>query len=131
VSDLTVEVVQDKVCAVGDIAMTNRIANIDDGSYPGTLKYYEALARAVGDALWMPGHGEARRDLLTTYGTFLAGIWEPCLQAVKDGKSEAQAKAAVLSDARVSARAKTMQGFEGNIGKYVSLAYLEAEKEAF
>ncbi len=131
VSDLTVEVVQDKVCAVGDTAMTNRIANIDDGSYPGTLKYYEALARAVGDALWMPGHGEARRDLLTTYGTFLAGIWEPCLQAVKDGKSEAQAKAAVLSDARVSARAKTMQGFEGNIGKYVSLAYLEAEKEAF
>jgi len=24
-----------------------------------------------------------------------------------------------------------MQGFEGNIGKYISLAYLEAEKEAF
>jgi hypothetical protein len=24
-----------------------------------------------------------------------------------------------------------MQGFDGNIGKYVSLAYLEAEKVAF
>jgi len=24
-----------------------------------------------------------------------------------------------------------MQGFDGNIGKYTSLAYLEAEKEAF
>jgi len=45
--------------------------------------------------------------------------------------SEADAKAMVLRDPRVAARAKTMQGFDGNIGKYVSLAYLEAEKEAF
>jgi hypothetical protein len=68
---------------------------------------------------------------LKTYGEFLAGIWEPCLQAVKDGKSEAEAKSMVLKDPRVLARAKTMQGYEGNIGKYISLAYLEAEKEAF
>jgi hypothetical protein len=53
------------------------------------------------------------------------------LQAVKDGQSEAEAKAAVLKDPRVLARAKTMQGFDTHIGKYVSLAYLEAEKEAF
>ena len=42
-----------------------------------------------------------------------------------------QAKAMVLKDPRVQKRAKNMQGFDGNIGKYVSLAYLEAEKEAF
>ena len=50
---------------------------------------------------------------------------------MEDGKSEADAKAAVLKDPRVAARAKNMQGFEGNIGKYISLAYLEAEKLAF
>jgi hypothetical protein len=61
----------------------------------------------------------------------MAGIWDNCLQAVKDGKSESQAKAMVLKDPRVASRAKTMQGFDGNIGKYTSLAYLEAEKEAF
>ncbi len=130
-SDLCVEVVQDKVTALGDIAMTNRIANMDEGSYPGTFKYYKNLMAATGEQLWVPGHGEARKDLLTTYGTFMAGIWEPCLKAVEDGKSEAEAKAAVLKDPRVMARAKTMQGFEGNIGKYISLAYLEAEKVAF
>jgi hypothetical protein len=31
----------------------------------------------------------------------------------------------------VAVRAKTMDGFDGNIGKYISLAYLEAEKIAF
>jgi glyoxylase-like metal-dependent hydrolase (beta-lactamase superfamily II) len=130
-SDLCVEVVQDKVTAVGDIAMTNRIANMDEGSYPGTFKYYKALQSATGQQLWVPGHGQASPDLLKNYGEFMAGIWEPCLKAVEDSQSEADAKAAVLKDPRVAARAKSMQGFDGNIGKYVSLAYLEAEKVAF
>jgi hypothetical protein len=37
----------------------------------------------------------------------------------------------VLHDSRILARAQAMQGYERNIGKYISLAYLEAEKEAF
>ena len=130
-SDLSVEVVQDRVTAVGDIAMTNRIANMDDGSYPGTFKYYKALMAAAGEQLWVPGHGHARQDLLKTYGDFMSGIWEPCLKAVEDGKSEAEARAAVMKDSRVASRAKSMDGFNGNIGKYISLAYLEAEKIAF
>ena len=130
-ADLCVEVVEAKVTAIGDIAMANRIANLDDGSYQGTFKYYEALRSAAGEQLWVPGHGLSGKDILQTYGTFLAGIWEPCLKAVKEGLSEADAKAMVLRDPRVAARAKTMQGFESNIGKYTSLAYLEAEKEAF
>ena len=130
-ADLCVEVVQDKVTSVGDIAMANRIANMEEGSYPGTFKYYQALAAATGVQLWVPGHGEPAKDLLKTYGEFMAGIWEPCLQAVKDSQSEADAKAMVLQDPRVVSRAKTMQGFANNIGKYISLAYLEAEKEAF
>lgn len=130
-SDLCVEVVEDRVTHVGDIAMTNRIANMDEGSYPGTFKYYEALSQATGAQLWVPGHGQARGDLLQTYGRFMAGIWEPCLKAVQEDKTEAQARAAVLSDPRVASRAADMQGFAGNIGKYVSLAYLEAERVAF
>ena len=130
-SDLCVEVVQDRLTAVGDIAMANRIANMDEGSYPGTFKYYKTLMAATGEQLWVPGHGEGSMDLLKTYGEFMAGIWEPCLQAVKDGRGEAEAKTQVLKDPRVQARAKTMQGFDGNIGKYISLAFLEAEKEAF
>ena len=130
-SDLCVEVVEDKVTMVGDIAMGNRVANMDEGSYPGTFKYYAALKQAAGQQLWLPGHGRPSHDLLDSYGRFMAGIWEPCLQAVKDGKSEAEAKAMVLRDPRVAQRAAGMQGFEGNIGKYISLAYLEAEKEAF
>lgn len=130
-SDLTVEVVQDKLTYVADIAMENRIANMDDGSYPGTFKYYEALQKATGPQLWVPGHGRPGRDMLDSYGTFMKGIWEPCVKAVEAGIPIDGAKDLVLKDPRVASRAKTMDGFESNIGKYTSLAYLEAEKEAF
>ncbi len=129
--DLTVEVVEDKITHIGDIAMENRIANIDDGSYPGTFKYYEALQKAAGDQLWLPGHGHPSKGLLKDYGELMAGIWETCLQAVKDGKDLSAAKSLVLKDPRVASRAARTAGFEANIGKYTSLAFLEAEKEAF
>jgi hypothetical protein len=119
------------VTYVGDIAMGNRIANIDDGSYVGTFKTYKNLQATEGDQLWVPGHGEPSKQLLNEYGEFLAGIYDTCVKAVKDGQDLSVAKSLVLKDPRVSKRAKTMQGFDGNIGKYTSLAYLEAEKEAF
>lgn len=130
-SDLCFEIVQDKLTYVGDIAMANRIANIDDGSYPGTFKYYDAIKKAAGEQLWVPGHGRGSKDLLDTYGTFMKGIWEPCVQAVKDGIPLDGAKTLVMKDPRVASRAKTMDGFDSNIGKYTSLAYLEAERDAF
>ena len=130
-SDLCMEVVQDRLTYVGDIAMGNRIANIDDGSYVGTFKTYDTLMKDLGEQLWVPGHGHASRDLLQTYGDFLRGIYEPCLKAVKEGLPLDKAKGLVLADPRVAARAASMQGFDSNIGKYTSLAYLEAEKEAF
>lgn len=130
-ADLSVQVMGEGITHVGDIAMENRIANMDDGSYLGTFKYYEALQTAARDQIWVPGHGRASKDLLTRYGTFLKGIWEPCVKAVKDGVSLDGAKALVLKDPRVAVHIKTMDGFEANIGKYTSLAYLEAEKENF
>lgn len=130
-SDLSVEVVQDKVTYVGDIAMGNRIANMDDGSYVGTFKYYEALEKAAPGHLWVPGHGRPSKTLLTEYGTFMRGIYEPALKAVEDGHGVEVARANVLKDPRVAPHIKTMAGFDSNIGKYVSLAYLEAEKVAF
>ena len=130
-SDLSVQVVEEGLTCVGDVAMGNRIANMDDGSFPGTLAYYGRLEQAAAAQLWVPGHGQAACDLLQRYGSFLRGIWENAMAAVKAQASEEQARARVLADPRVASRAATMQGFANNIGKYVSLAYLEAEKEAF
>jgi len=130
-ADLCVEVVEDRVVYVGDVVMNGRIANMDDGSYVGTLGTIDRLARDVAGALWVPGHGQASKTLLAEQRELFAGIYETCVAAVKDGDDEAAARRRVLADPRVARHARETQGWDGNIGKYISLAYLEAEKVAF
>ena len=130
-SDLCVEVVEDKLTCVGDVAMDRRIANMDDGSYLGTFKTYDELEKNPASKIWLPGHGEPGPNVLKWNRELFEGIYRPCEQAVKDGLAPDEAKALVLKDPRVASRARETKGFETNIGKYVSLAYLEAEANGF
>ncbi|KXB31197.1 MBL fold metallo-hydrolase [Dechloromonas denitrificans] len=128
--DLCVEVLEDKLMLVGDVAMDRRIANMDDGSYLGTLQAYNRLEKTAS-TIWLPGHGEPGANVLKWNRELFEGIYRPCEQAIKDGLGLEEAKALVLKDPRVASRAKETKGFESNIGKYVSLAYLEAEAAGF
>lgn len=130
-ADICVEVVEDGLTYVGDVAMDRRIANMDDGSYVGTFKYYDELERNTRSRIWVPGHGEPGPDVLKHNRALFEGIYFNCEQAVKAGQGMEEAKAMVLKDPRVASRAAATKGFESNIGKYVSLAYLEAEANAF
>lgn len=130
-SDLCVEVVEDGLVCVGDVAMDRRIANMDDGSYLGTLAAYAALEKQTAGKIWLPGHGQPGPGVLAWNRALFAGIYESCEQAVRDGQPLEEAKARVLKDVRVASRARETKGFETNIGKYVSLAYLEAEAAGF
>ena len=129
--DICVEVVTDKLTCIGDVAMDRRIANMDDGSYLGTFKAYDALEKNAASAIWLPGHGEPGTNVLKWNREMFEGIYRPCEQAVKDGLPMEAAKAQVLKDPRVAGKAKDTKGFDTNIGKYVSLAYLEAEAAGF
>jgi glyoxylase-like metal-dependent hydrolase (beta-lactamase superfamily II) len=130
-SDICVEVLEDKLTCVGDIAMDRRIANMDDGSYVGTFKTYDELEKNARSTIWLPGHGEPSADVLAWNREMFEGIYRPCEQAIKDGLGLEEAKLIVLKDPRVASRARDTKGFDSNIGKYVSLAYLEAEAAGF
>lgn len=129
--DICVEVVEDKLTCVGDVAMDRRIANMDDGSYVGTLKAYEALEKNTGSTIWLPGHGRPSGQVLAWNRELFEGIYQTCEKAIKDSRPLEEAKMEVLRDPRVASKAKDTKGFDTNIGKYVSLAYLEAEAAAF
>lgn len=129
--DICVEVVGDKLTCIGDVAMDRRIANMDDGSYAGSLKAYDLLEKNAASTIWLPGHGEPGAGVLAWNRGMFEGIYKSCIKAVEAGQPMEAAKALVLKDARVTSRAKDTKGFESNIGKYVSLAYLEAEAAAF
>lgn len=130
-SDISMEVVNDGLTYVGDVAMERRIANMDDGSFQGSIDYIDALQAESGSEIWVPGHGRATDDLMQWNRELFAGIYENCMASVEAMESIAEARARVLADPRVAEKAAETRGFEDNIGRYVSLAYLEAEMAAF
>lgn len=129
--DICIEVVEDRLTHVGDVAMDRRIANMDDGSYVGTFHFMDELERNAASRIWVPGHGHAGPEVLAWNRELFQGIYENCLRAVEDMKGMDVARDMVLNDPRVAGKAAETLGFDSNIGKYVSLAYLEAEREAF
>ncbi len=129
-SDISFEIVEDKIVHVGDVAMDRRIAFMEDGSYLGTFKTYDELEK-IKPTLWLPGHGIPGPDVLKNNRELFEGIYGTCVQAVKDGKPLEEAKKLVLADPRVRKWSPQTKGFNENIGSYTSLAYVEAEQENF
>lgn len=129
--DLSVEVVEDGVMCVGDVLMDRRIANIEDGSYLGTFETMDKLTANSATKIWLPGHGVPGPGVMAWQRELFEGIYESCVTAVQAGNPLEEAKALALKDPRVASRAAETRGWDSNIGKYVNLAYLEAEQANF
>jgi len=129
--DIAIEVPEDRIMCVGDIMMDRRIANMEDGSYKGTLDAIDALIRNSKTEIWAPAHGDAGAKVLEWQRSLFAGIYESCTQAVKQNIPLEGALAVAMKDPRVSSKAAETKGWANNIGKYVSIAYLEAEQAQF
>lgn len=130
-NDICVEIVEDGVMCVGDVMMDHRIANMEDGSYPGTFEAIDKLVANSQTKIWAPGHGDAGPHVIAWQRDLFQGIWDSCVKAVEDGVPLDGALAQVMKDPRVSSRAADTKGWDRNIGKYVSIAYLEAEQAQF
>lgn len=130
-SDLSVEIVEMDMVHVGDVAMDNRIAFMDDGSFIGSFETFDALKKAVPEAYWIPAHGHPGRGVLEANEELFRGIYESQEKAVAEMAMPDEARAYAMADPRVQKYAPVTDGFEDNIGRYASLAYLEAEAAAF
>jgi glyoxylase-like metal-dependent hydrolase (beta-lactamase superfamily II) len=129
--DLAVEIVEDGVMCVGDILMDRRIANMEEGSYKGTLETIDKLVANSKTKIWAPQHGVPGPNVVEWQRSLFQGIYEGCVQAVKDNVPLEGAAALVMKDPRVASKAKETAGWDRNIGKYISIAYLEAEQAQF
>lgn len=129
--DIAIEVPEDQAMCVGDIMMDRRIANMEDGSYKGTLEAIDALVKNSRTAVWAPAHGDAGTKVLEWQRSLFQGIYEACVDAVKQNVPLEGALAVAMKDPRVSSKAEETKGWANNIGKYVSIAYLEAEQAQF
>lgn len=126
--DLMIEVAEEKVMFLGDNVVAGALRRLDDGSFPGTIKACEVALRS-GAKHFIPGHGPSGgREVVTTYRDFLKDLYRSVKKHRSQGLSDFEMKEKVVAELRAH---RNWLNFDVEIGKLVSLAFLEAEREAF
>jgi len=129
--DIMIEIVNDKALYVGDIIMENRIGNPSETSFKGYISTLNEIDQNLKGYLLMPGHGKpGKTALLKSYQEIMNGIYENAVNGVEQGLSISETKDLALKDPRIKKHAQTTAGFK-EFGKFVSVAYTQAELELF
>ena len=128
-TDLMFEIPELDVLFLGDNACNRRIVRMDDGSFRGSLAALDGVKGAVEAQILVPGHGRTGGwEIVDDYRTYLAGVYDGVAELYEEGVSDFDMKPRIAESLE---RFQDWPGFEEELGKHISLAYLEVEAEAF
>lgn len=127
-TDVMIEVVEDRVMFLGDNGFSQRIGRLDDGSFKGNIAALK-LALASKSTIFVPGHGPSGgREIPTAYMDYLSTIQSQVSELYKQGIADFEMKQKMLQPLDPY---KRWYGFNDEVGKHISLCYLEIEQDAF
>ena len=128
-TDLMFEVPELGALFLGDNACNRRIVRMDDGSFRGSIEALNGVQGGVTARVLIPGHGlTGGWEIVDNYRGYLSGVYEGVAGLYEEGLSDFEMKPRIAE--RLS-RFKDWPGFEEELGKHISLAYLEVEAAAF
>lgn len=126
--DIMVEVVEEKVMFMGDNAVVERAARLDDGNFLGNIEACEVALRTDAKH-FVPGHGKSNgREVVTAYRDWLKALYGSVKKYYAKGMSDFDMKEKVVADLTPYRKWAT---FDGEIGKLISLAWLQIEQTSF
>jgi glyoxylase-like metal-dependent hydrolase (beta-lactamase superfamily II) len=127
-NDLMIEVVGEDLLFTGDNATNGRILRMDDGSFEGNAEALE-LALSLDPKVVVPGHGQtAGPELIEAYQAYLEGLYAAVAELYEEGMSDFEMKDAV--HARLGPYHQ-WAGYDTELGRHISLAYLQVEAAEF
>ena len=128
-TDLMLEIVEKGVLFLGDNANNQRIVRMDDGSFSGSIDALGAVRDKVKASVLIPGHGKTGGwEIVDSYRDYLSSLYTLVVELYDEGMSDFEMKP--HAEERLK-RFKSWTGFDDELGKHLSLAYLEAEANAF
>ncbi len=126
--DIMIEVVEDRVLFAGDNIVAERTARMDDGNFKGNIAAVEAALK-VNAKFIVPGHGPSGgREVADAYLVYLKAFYGAVKKYFDQGLSDFDMKDKVIADLKPYQKWAL---FDTEIGKLISLAYLQIEAEAF
>jgi len=130
VSDIAVEVVNYKTMYTGDMVM-RRIANMEDGSFVGSIKGLQAMAD-LNLTHYIPMHGQADSVKLINEGKeFMETLYTNVEVLYDEGLSDFEMKPIIMDKPFMKNVASQWPGYESTMGKYIVVAIAEVEKNLF
>ncbi|MEA3275415.1 MAG: MBL fold metallo-hydrolase [Pseudomonadota bacterium] len=128
-TDLMIEVPEKELLFLGDNANNHRIVRMDDGSFAGSVAALDKVKQDVSAEVLVPGHGPTGGwEIVDAYRDYMANLYGAVEFLYEEGLSDFEMKPKVAE--RLTAF-KDWPGFEDELGKHVSLAYLQVEEAAF
>lgn len=128
-TDLMFEVPELGALFLGDNACNRRIVRMDDGSFRGSIEALNGVQGVVTARVLIPGHGlTGGWQIVDDYRGYLSGVYEGVAGLYEEGIIDFDMKPRIAE--RLS-RFKDWPGFEEELGKHISLAYLEVEAGTF
>jgi glyoxylase-like metal-dependent hydrolase (beta-lactamase superfamily II) len=127
-SDLMIEVVEKSVVFLGDNVLNGRIPRVDSGSITGNIKACSKIV-ATGAKHYVPGHGKTGgQALVDTMRVYYDTLYSSVQALYGEGLTDFEMRDTI--SARLQAYAD-WKGFDVQLGKHISYAYLQVEAEAF
>lgn len=127
-SDICLEVTADKTVYAGDMLMVGRVANMDDGSYLGSIEGIKKLKADTQATNYVQGHYKFGAKQADIYLEFLEVIYNNVVAYQKDGLSAADMKDKIVAK---MGKFRDWKGFDAVIGRYIAIAFTEAEAANF
>ena len=127
-SDIMVVLENDSIMFTGDNVAYKRIIRMDDANFKDAIAACEK-AIALNLKHYVPGHGPTGDvSLIKAQRDYLATIYSEVQKYFDEGLSDFEMKPKIAP--KLSAY-KDWPGFEQELGKHISLAFLEVEKAEF
>ena len=127
-TDIMIQVVEDSVVFGGDNFLSQRLPRLDDATFKGSIEACR-VAAGLNARHYVPGHGPSGGvEIVKAYENYLATLYAEVKKHYDARQSDFEMKDAVL------AKLKPWAGwthFNDVVGKHISLAYLEVERDSF
>jgi glyoxylase-like metal-dependent hydrolase (beta-lactamase superfamily II) len=128
-TDLMISVPERSLLFLADNANNGRIVRMDDGSFTGLIAGLEQIRDKVDAEVLIPGHGRTGGwEIVEQNLDYLRTLHGGVVELYDEGISDFEMKPAIAE--RLSAFSD-WPGFDTELGKHISLAYLEVEADAF
>jgi len=127
-TDIMIEVVEKSVVFVGDNALYKRMPRMDDATFKGNAIACQ-IAINLEAKVYVPGHGvSGGKEVVIPFMNYLNIIYSEVAKNYEAGMTDFEMKPNVLLKLKDYAN---WAGFHDEVGKHISLAVLEYERDSF